>query len=324
MEIKTILIIGFGSIGKRHLKIIKKIRPKIKVNLLLRPISLKQIKDQKLLNKTFTNIKDALDEGADAAIIASPANLHIEHSIEVLKAKIPVLIEKPISNNLGNCSELKKLMQSNNCLVTVGYVLRHSKILNKFKEIINESHIGKSLYAEIKCGSYLPDWRKDKDYRESVSAKSSLGGGVLLELSHEINYANWLFGPFKNMKSILINSKNLDINVEDIAKIIAINDNNFLVNIHLDFCSDSNERYCKIYGTLGFINLDFNNHLITIKKNNSKETIKIKVDENYNDMYVNQINDFLNCIENNSNPIVTIDDALDTLKLISESNRDKL
>ena len=126
------------------------------------------------------------------------------------------------------------------------------------------------------------------------------------------------------MKSILINSKHLDINVEDIAKIIAINNNNFLVNIHLDFCSDSNERYCKIYGTLGFINLDFNNHLITIKKNNSKETIKIKVDENYNDMYVNQINDFLNCIENNSNPIVTIDDALDTLKLISESNRDKL
>ena len=324
MEIKTILIIGFGSIGKRHLKIIKKIRQKIKVNLLLRPISLKQIKDQKLLNKTFTNIKDALDEGADAAIIASPANLHIEHSIEVLKAKIPVLIEKPISNNLGNCSELKKLMQSNNCLVTVGYVLRHSKILNKFKEIINESHIGKSLYAEIKCGSYLPDWRKDKDYRESVSAKSSLGGGVLLELSHEINYANWLFGPFKNIKSISINSEHLEINVEDIAKIIAINNNNFLVSIHLDFCSDSNERYCKVYGNLGFINLDFNNHLITIKKNNSKETIKIKVDENYNDMYVNQINDFLNCIENNSNPIVTIDDALDTLKLISESNRDKL
>ena len=324
MEIKTILIIGFGSIGRRHLKIIKKIRPAIKVNILIRPISLKKIKDQKLLNKTFTNIKDALDEGADAAIIASPANLHIKHSIEVLKAKIPVLIEKPISDNLKNCSELKQIMKNNNCLATVGYVLRHSKILNKFKKIINESHIGKSLYTEIKCGSYLPEWRKDIDYRESVSANSSLGGGVILELSHEINYANWLFGPFKNIKSISFNSEHLDINVEDIAKIIAINKNNLLVSIHLDFCSASNERYCKLYGSLGFINLDFNNQLITIKKNDSKETIKIEVDENYNDMYVNQMNDFLNCIENNSNPIVTIDDALDTLKLISESNRDKL
>ena len=113
--------------------------------------------------------------------------------MHLLKAKIPVLIEKPISDNLKKCSELIELMTSNNCLVTVGYVLRHSKILNKFKELINQSDIGKRLYAEIKCGSYLPDWRKDKDYRESVSAKSSLGGGVLLELSHEINYANWQF-----------------------------------------------------------------------------------------------------------------------------------
>ena len=127
MEIKTILIIGFGSIGRRHLKIIKKLRPEIKVNLLLRQISLNKVKEQKLINKTFTNIKDAIDEGADAAIVASPANLHIEHSMLLLKAKIPVLIEKPISDNLKKCSELKELMKSNNCLVTVGYVLRHSK-----------------------------------------------------------------------------------------------------------------------------------------------------------------------------------------------------
>ena len=324
MKIKTILIIGYGSIGRRHLKIIKKLRPEIKINIVSREISVNKVKKEKLVNKTFTNINDALCEGADAAIVASPAVFHIQHSIEILKKNIPVLIEKPISDNLKNCSEIKELTKRNNCLVTVGYVLRHSKILNKFKEIIKKSDIGKSLYAELKCGSYLPKWRKEIDYRDSVSGNLSLGGGVLLELSHEINYANWLFGPFEKMKSISVNSKHLDINVEDIAKIIAINNNDLLVDIHLDFCSDSNERYCKLYGTLGFINLDFNNHLITIKKNNSKETIKIKVDENYNDMYINQMNNFLNCLENNSSPIVTIDDAIDTLKLISETNRDKL
>ena len=324
MKIKTILIIGFGSIGKKHLKIIKKLRPGINVNILIRPISINKVEEEKLVNKTFTNIKDAIYEGADAAIIASPASFHIENSIEILKANIPVLIEKPISDNFKKCSELKELIKSNRCLATVGYVLRHSKILHTFKKIISESDIGKSLYAEIKCGSYLPKWRKDVDYRESVSANSFLGGGVLLELSHEINYANWLFGPLKNVQSISTNSEHFDINVEDIAKIIAINNTNLLVNIHLDFCSDSNERYCKLYGTLGFINMDFNKQLITIKKNNSKNLIKIKVDENYDDMYINQMNNFLNCIENKTKPIVTIDDAIDTLKLISESNRDKL
>ena len=110
MKIKTILIIGFGSIGKKHLKIIKKLRPGINVNILIRPISINKVKEEKLVNKTFTNIKDAIYEGADAAIIASPASFHIEHSIEILKANIPVLIEKPISDNFKKCSELKELI----------------------------------------------------------------------------------------------------------------------------------------------------------------------------------------------------------------------
>tara|TARA_A100001035_G_C27715550_1_gene469312 strand:+ start:14 stop:988 length:975 start_codon:yes stop_codon:yes gene_type:complete len=324
MKVKKILIISLGSIGKRHLKIIKKIRPEIKVNLLRRKIPIKKSKDEELINKTFNNLKEALKDGVDAAIIASPSRFHIEHSLELLKANIPILIEKPISDSLKRCFKLNELAKKKNNLITVGYVLRHSKILNEFKNILKENHIGNNLYAEIKCGSYLPNWREDRDYRDTVSANSFLGGGVLLELSHEINYANWLFGPFKDCKSISINTKQLDIDVEDITKIIAVNNNNFLVHIHLDFCSNSNERYCKLFGTLGYLKLDFNSQLITIKKNNSEKFIKIQLDEKYNDMYINQTNHFLDCIENNKEPIVTIDDAIETLKLITECNRTKL
>lgn len=321
MKIKKILIISLGSIGRRHLKIIKKLRPEIKVNLFRRKIPINKSKEEKyLVNKTFNSLKEAIKEGADAAIVASPAKFHIEHSLELMGANIPILIEKPISDNLSNCSKLKELSKEKNSLITVGYVLRHSKVLNEFKRILNENHIGKNLYAEIKCGSYLPDWRKDKDYRKSVSAKSSLGGGVLLELSHEINYANLLFGPFKYFKSISTNTNQLGINVEDIAKIIAINNNNFLVHIHLDFCSNSNERYCKLFGNMGYIKLDFNNQLITIKKNNAEKLIKIQVKERFNDMYIHQTKHFLDCVENNNEPIVTIDDAIQTLKLITECN----
>ena len=325
MKIKKILIISLGSIGRRHLKIIKKLRPEIKVNILRRKIQLNQFdEEEQLIEKTFTNLKEALKDGPDAVIIASPAKLHIEQSLEILKANIPLLIEKPISDNLKSCFKLKELSKKNKSLITVGYVLRYSKSINEFKKIINENHIGKNLYAEIKCASYLPKWRKNKDYRESVSAKSSLGGGALLELSHEINYANWLFGPFKNLKSIYTNTNQLEIDVEDIAKIIAINNNNFLLHIHLDFCSNSNERYCKLFGTLGYINLDLNKQLITIKNNNTDKLIKIKVDEQFNDMYINQINHFLDCVEQKKEPIVTIDDAIETLKLITEFDRSKL
>ena len=324
MRIKKILIISLGSIGKRHIRVIKKLRPEIKINLLRRKIPLNKSKEEELIYKTFTCLKEAIKDGIDAAIIASPAKFHIKQSLQILKENIPIFIEKPISDNLESCFELKKLATKKNIPITVGYVLRHSKILNEFKKLIKENHIGKNIYAEIKYGSYLPLWRNNIDYRESVSSKSSLGGGVLLELSHEINYANWLFGPLKNLKSIAINTNLLEINVEDIAKIIAINNKNFLVQLHLDFCSNSEERFCKLYGTSGFINLDFKDKLITLKKYDSEKIKSIKVNESYDDMYVNQMRHFLNCIEKKINPIVTIDDAIETMKLISECNSSKL
>ncbi|OUL43739.1 hypothetical protein B0W81_02370 [Prochlorococcus sp. HOT_208_60] len=324
MKIKKVLIISFGSIGRRHFKVIKKLRPEIEINLLRRKISHNKSKEEVLANKIFTNIKDAIKYGADAAIVASPAKFHIEHSIEILNANIPLFIEKPISDSLKNSLEFKKLAKKKNNLVLVGYVLRHSKIINEFKRLINENHIGEKLYAELKCGSYLPNWRKNIDYRESVSSQSSLGGGVLLELSHEIDYANWLFGPFHKVKSIYTNTQQLRIDVEDIAKIIAINNQNFLLQIHLDFCSNSKERFCKLFGTLGFINLDFMKKSIIIKKNNCEKSTKIKVEENYDDMYMNQMRHFFSCIENNVKPFVTIDDAIETLSLISLCNGSKL
>ena len=290
-----------------------------------REIPVKQSKEEKeLVDKTFNNFQEAINDGADAAIVSSPAKFHIEHSIEILKANIPLFIEKPISDNLDKCLILSELAKRKNSLITVGYVLRHSLILNKFQKIINENHIGEKLYADLKCGSYLPSWRNNIDYRESVSARSALGGGVMLELSHELNYANWLFGPLKEIKSISTNTKQLEIDVEDISKIIAINNKNLLLQIHLDFCSNSNERFCKLFGTLGFINLDFNTQLITIKKNNSESLVKIQVKENLNDMYIRQMNHFFSCVEKNINPIVTIDDAIETLKLITSCNRFKL
>ena len=115
-----------------------------------------------------------------------------------------------------------------------------------------------------------------------------------------------------------------NISILDIAKIIAINNKNFLVQLHLDFCSNSEERFCKLYGTRGFINLDFKDKLITLKKYDSEKIKSIKVNESYDDMYVNQMRHFLTCIEKKINPIVTIDDAIETKKLISECNSSKL
>ena len=223
-KIKDLIIVGLGSIGSRHLKIISDLRPEINIYVLRRPGYKKSSLDH-LIKKVYTNIDEAIKFGFDAAIIASPSSFHLDQAGKFVEKKIPILIEKPISNSLENCHDLKILSETNNVKILVGYVLRHSNLLKRFHKLINQTPIGKVLYTDIKCGSYLPNWRKGIRYQESVSAKKHLGGGVLLELSHEINYVNWLFGPFEEIKSIITNTELLciDKDLEDLVQIIAIN-----------------------------------------------------------------------------------------------------
>ena len=314
-KIKNILIIGLGSIGARHFEIIKQLRPEINIYLLRRKKS-KRNNLEKSANKIFYDIQEALKANLDAVIISSPSSMHINQAISFLDLNIPIFIEKPISNNLEDFLKFKRLAKKKNSLILVGYVLRYSKILNEYKKLIKENTIGKHIYIDIKCSSFLPDWRENIDYKNSVSSKNSLGGGVLLELSHELDYANWLFGPFIELKAIRNNTKQLEIDVEDIVKIIAINKDKCLINIHLDFISKIPSRYCCLNGTKGFIKLDFIKNKITSKLNIEKELKSHKVESNYNEMYFNQMKHFFKCIEQDTEPAITLEESAEIMRMV--------
>ena len=136
-----------------------------------------------------------------------------------MKNDIHVLIEKPLSNlpikNQKLENLLKKKKFSGGFLVIV---LGFDEAALKYKDLISNLDHSKILHVSVDCGSYLPDWRKNKNYKKSVSSKKSLGGGVLLELSHEIDFINWFFGDLHSVTSHVSNSKNLDIDVEDQAE----------------------------------------------------------------------------------------------------------
>ena len=104
--------------------------------------------------------------------------------------------------------------------------------------------IGQILHISVESGSYLPDWRPKQDYLKSVSARKELGGGVLLELSHELDYIRWLFGPIGSLTAVLHNSDTLGIEVEDGADIILKNTKGLPISVHLDFNSRSSRRRC--------------------------------------------------------------------------------
>ena len=194
------LVIGFGSIGRRHVEILNSMEEIDEVSILSSQCDLPY--------NNISSLKNIPELNPDYVVIASPTNqheLHLRFLEEHLRGK-KVLVEKPLfDSNI----DLKVLSNE----VFVGYNLRFHPLLNKVREIC----LGKRLWSiNVFCGSYLPDWRPDKDYRMTYSVKKNSGGGVLMDLSHEFDYVSWLAGPmvvdhviYKKVSNLQIESKDL-------------------------------------------------------------------------------------------------------------------
>jgi len=151
------------------------------------------------------------------AVIASPSPFHLEMCENFLNMDTHLLIEKPIADSTeGVCSLLTRFQQKE-LILMVGYNLRYSPSLDFFRNLIKGNAIGEIHSVRCEVGQYLPTWRPDTDYRQGVSARKELGGGVLLELSHEIDYLRWIFGEMEWVRASISKQSNLEIDVEDTA-----------------------------------------------------------------------------------------------------------
>jgi len=312
--LNCLAIVGLGSIGRRHLRLISEIRPDIKI-IVVRSGHGSACDEEKMAVKITDSIGDAIKEGIQAAIISSPATLHLKQSLELAKNGIHLLIEKPISHTSDRVKELLKIVNENRITTMVGYVLRYDLGAIKFKNWLDNKIKGKILHARIECGSYLPDWRLDQNYRKTVSALPELGGGVLLELSHELDYLHWFFGNPVDVQAQIRNSGTLDINVEDQADLLITSKQGYPITVQIDFNRRHIERKCKVLTTEGELIWDAVNKNVTWKGVN-KEQSKYEYNNERNSIYRKQLEVFFDCIENDNDPIVTVKDGINVISLI--------
>ena len=317
-----ILIIGYGSIGKRHISNLTKIG-KVKTIVLT-----KRKKDDFLKKNNchvFSKLEDCLNENPDAAIICNETSLHLKIAIKLVKNNIHIFIEKPLSNSLVGINQLKKIVKSNGITTHVGCVLRFHPILKKTKEIIEKNSLGKIKFVQVENGSYLPEWQPNKDYKKSYASRSDLGGGVVLTCIHELDYLVWLFGKINNV--IATNKKigGLGINVNDFSSSILEFSNKTIAEMHLDFFQRDNSRFCKIIGEKGILKVNFEKNQIqsySIKNKKWQNIMKVK-DFNKNCMYLDEMKYFIKCIKYNKNSFNDInfgENVLKTALLIEESS----
>ena len=255
-NILKILIVGLGSIGKRHLKIVKEILPN---SIIIAYGHDERNKQDKILgiDKSFIDLKKVIDEKPDIAIISNPASLHVPVAKELALSGIDLLIEKPLSDNYFDARDLVKTCKLNNIKLMTGFNLRYLPCLVFLRQQLQKSIIGRVMSIRIEVGQNLKKWRPNTDYSKSVSANKNLGGGVLLELSHEIDYLSWLFGDVKWVFGHISHLSKLDLDVEDSANILigldrhAYNKNNVVASINMDFLRNDDTRYCYVIGEDG-------------------------------------------------------------------------
>ena len=317
--INKIAIIGLGSIGSRYLGILKSRFRDIEI-IVVRSGKGSRSLDEKLANDVVYSIEDSIKMGVEAAIISSPATEHLEQAIKLTKAGVHILIEKPLSISLNGIQELIQIINKNKVIALVGYVLRYDPAANAFKNYIDSNTLGNILSVNINCSSFLPDWRPDKDYKQSVSASKDLGGGVLLELSHELDYMSWFFGEIESTYALLYNSNLLGIDVEESADLIIKSYSGYPISIHLDFNSQFSSRKCKVNGSKGSLIWDALEKTVLYRQVGHKQKID-RFEFERDDLFIKQINHFLDCINNNSTPLVSINDAINTLELIEASRK---
>ncbi|SVD79431.1 uncharacterized protein METZ01_LOCUS432285, partial [marine metagenome] len=181
-----------GSAGLRHLKLLKKINSKIVTHAVSSSGNIRGRK-RKSINFLHKDFKFLDKINVDKAIIASPATFHEEHAAYFSKLEIPVLIEKPLTADITSAERLNKIYSYKPQLIKIAYCLRFLTSAQKIKRIIDSKEMGEVYNVIVNAGQFLPDWRQ-KSFTKSVSAQKSLGGGVLLELSHELDYLQWFFG----------------------------------------------------------------------------------------------------------------------------------
>jgi len=320
MRLNHLVIVGLGSIGRRHLRILKEFYPKVLITAVRSGMG-DHSSEESLLDNTVSSIDQAISRGAQAAIISSPAVCHYDHVMDCFKNDIPVLIEKPLTNDLSSSMELALL--SDKYKSFVGYTFRCRADALDFHSELNSRDIAKILYVNIFASSYLPEWRPGVDYRRTVSSKKELGGGVLLELSHEIDYAYFFFGPFVSVQASLINTGSLDVDddVEDLAILNLITSYGFTVYIYLDFCSRNIKRSCHVHYSIGDLTWDLQKQQVSWCGEGSDFNKVYK--ETRDEVFQTQLKEFVGLIEGEDSkfPLCGLKDAAQVMHIIDAAKK---
>ncbi len=320
--VSRVLVAGTGSIGRRHIGNLLRLRPRAQLAL-LRDGARQDDYSHSLGAKVFGSLDDALAWRPDLAVVATPSDRHREVIARLLRAGVACFLEKPLVIEIDSLSELETLVTSSGLPATqVGCVLRFLPSLRQVHAWLREGAVGTVVRASLEAGQWLPDWRPAQDYRASYSADPARGGGVVLDLIHEIDLACWLFGdPVGHLRLLGAwgaRQSRLEIGSEDVALLTLRGDNGALLSVQLDYVARKPLRRIQMVGDAGTITWDLPQRVCRLQRLGEPDHDTDGFDTAR--AYVDALQELLQAIETGSATSLPLHAALSATALAIEAN----
>jgi predicted dehydrogenase len=323
-----ILIAGLGSIGRRHLRNLVALGEK---DLILYRSHKATLPDDELKGYPVeTDLTVALKKHQpQAVIIANPTALHMDVSISAAKAGCAIFLEKPIAADLLQVDELRLAVAKGGSKILVGFQFRYHPTLIKARELITAGLIGKVLTAHAHWGEYLPNWHPWEDYRQSYAARADLGGGVIVTLTHPLDYLRFLLGEVDSLWSLNGHISPLELNgVEDVAEIGLKFSSGATGGVHVNYFQRPPVHRLEIVGTGGSLHWDNADGRLTHyqmpddfgsihSQPTPAQVTHYALPDGFdrNNLFITQMQHFLNIANGKAEPVCTLDDGIRALEI---------
>ena len=326
-----VLIAGLGSIGQRHVRNLRALLgPDVEIiayrsrelpHVLTeqREIEPGSCVEAKYGIKAYRDLEEALAQRPNAAFICNPSSLHQTVALSAARADCHLFIEKPLSNCYEGVEELIQTVDSKGLLALVGYQMRFHPCLQRLQSLLQQKAIGRILSVRVEVGEYLPEAHPYEDYRQGYAARSELGGGVILSQIHELDYVYWLFGLPGRVITFGGHLSSLEIDVEDTASSLmdcVVDGRAIQIEVHQDFVQRPARHTCHVIGDAGKILTDLDAATVQVFDAEGRLAERCEfTDFQRNQLFVDELKHFLACVRGNEEPILTLRDAAQSLRM---------
>ena len=298
------LIIGLGSIARKHISALRSLVPDIEIYALRSGHSIQGFEGVTDLFEPF-DIKDNFD----FAVISNPTSCHAETLKRLADTTFPLFIEKPVVDSVAHRGLIDRLSASGR-LTYVACNLRFLECIEFVRNYILDNPEARINEVNVYCGSYLPDWRPGTDYHRSYSAIPELGGGVNIDLIHEIDYVCHIFGPPAKSRGLCSSRSSLGIRAVDYANYVLIYPG-FIASIVLDYFRRDYKRTLEILFEDSTWTVDLAENKITDHQGKTIFESRGRIA----DTYLTQMKYFLKTVNEGTRPENDAKEAFEVLKI---------